>query len=110
MSIEIGVNLEFIRCEDKPFEAGVERAAGIGYKWVEPLVHTGRELLSGAGYYHSFSMEDDALEMKEVLDKHGVKASGLSSHCPLMRPEVSVPYLKQAIRFAAAIGLHTGEI
>ena len=28
-----------------------------------------------------------------------------SSHCPLMRPEVSVPYLRQAIRFAAAIGI-----
>jgi sugar phosphate isomerase/epimerase len=105
MSIEIGVNLEFIRCEDKPFEAGVERAAQIGYKWVEPLVHTGRELLSGAGYYHSYSMEDDAVEMKEVLDKNSVKASGLSAHCPLMRPEVSVPYLQQAIRFAAAIGI-----
>jgi 3-oxoisoapionate decarboxylase len=105
MSIEIGVNLEFIRCEDKPFAAGVERAAQIGFKWVEPLVHTGRELLSGAGYYHSFSMDDDALEMKEILDMHGVQASGLSAHCPLMRPEVSVPYLQQAIRFAAAIGI-----
>lgn len=105
MSIEIGLNLEFIRCEDKDFETGVARAAAIGYKWVEPLVHTGRELLSGAGYYHSFSMEDDALEMKEILDRHGVKASGLSAHCPLMRPEVSVPYLQQAIRFAAAAGI-----
>ena len=105
MSIGIGVNLEFIRCEDKDFETGVARASQIGYKWVEPLVHTGRELLSGAGYYHSFSMEDDALEMKEILDRYGVKASGLSAHCPLMRPEVSVPYLQQAIRFAAAIGI-----
>ena len=26
MSIEAGVNMEFIRCEDKPFAAGVERA------------------------------------------------------------------------------------
>jgi sugar phosphate isomerase/epimerase len=105
MSIEIGVNLEFIRCEDKDFETGVARAAAIGYKWVEPLVHTGRELLSEAGYYHSFSMENDALEMKEILDRHGVQASGLSAHCPLMRPEISVPYLQQAIRFAAAIGI-----
>jgi sugar phosphate isomerase/epimerase len=104
MSIGIGVNMEFIRCEDKPFAAGVERAAQIGYKYVEPMVHNGRELLSEAGYFHSFSMDDDPLEMKEILDRNGVKASGLSAHSPLMRPEVSVPYLQKAVRFAAAVG------
>lgn len=104
MGIDIGVNMEFIRSEDKPFEAGVERAAHLGYKWVEPMVHNGRELLSEAGYFHSFSMDNDPLEMKDILDRHGVRPSGLSSHCPLMRPEISVPYLERAIRFAAAIG------
>jgi len=102
--IHVGVNMEFIRSEDKPFSAGVERAAQIGYKWVEPMVHNGRELLSEAGYFHSFSMDDDPGEMKDVLDRYGVRPSGLSAHCPLMRPEVSVPYLQKAIRFAAAIG------
>lgn len=102
--MEIGVNMEFIRSEDKPFEDGVKRAAQLGYKWVEPMVHNGRELLSEAGYFHSFSMDNDPLEMKEVLDRYSVRPSGLSSHCPLMRPEISVPYLEKAIRFAAAIG------
>ena len=104
MSIEVGVNLEFIRSQDKPFAVGVERAAKLGYRYVEPLVHNGRELLSEAGYFHSFSMDDDPGEMKDILDQHGVKPSGLSAHCPLMRPEVSVPYLQKAIRFADAIG------
>ena len=103
MSIEVGVNMEFIRCEDKPFAVGVQRAAEIGYRYVEPMVHLGRELLSEAGYFHSFSMEEDPLEMKDILERNGVKASGLSAHCPLMRPEISVPYLQNAIRFAAAI-------
>jgi sugar phosphate isomerase/epimerase len=102
--MEIGINLEFIRCEDKPFAAGVERAAQIGYRYVEPIVHNGRELLSEAGYFHSFSMEDDPYEMKDVLDRHGVACSGLSAHCPLMRPEVSVPYLEKAVRLAAVVG------
>lgn len=102
--MEIGINMEFIRSEDKPFEDGVKRAAQLGYKWVEPMVHNGRELLSEAGYFHSFSMDNDPLEMKEVLDRYGVRPSGLSAHCPLMRPEISVPYLEKAIRFAAAIG------
>jgi sugar phosphate isomerase/epimerase len=104
MSIRIGVNMEFIRCEDKPFAAGVERAAQLGFPYVEPMVHNGRELLSEAGYFHSVSMDEEPLEVKEVLDRNGVLPSGLSAHCPLMRPEISVPYLEKAIRFAAVIG------
>jgi len=82
----------------------VECAAKLGYKYVEPMVHNGRELLSEAGYFHSFSLDDDPGEMKDILDQNGVKPSGLSAHCPLMRPEISVPYLQKAIRFAAGIG------
>jgi sugar phosphate isomerase/epimerase len=104
MPIEIGVNMEFIRHEDKAFAAGVERAAQIGFRWVEPMVHNGRELLSEAGYFHSVSLDDEPLEVADVLARNGVRASGLSAHCPLMRPEISVPYLQKAIRFAAAIG------
>ena len=105
MAIGISLNMEFIRCEDRSFRQGVERAAEIGYKMVEPLVHDGRELLSEAGYFHSFSMDDDPLEMKNLLAGHGLKASSLSAHCPLMRPEISVPYLTKAIRFASDLGV-----
>ncbi|MCS6953152.1 MAG: sugar phosphate isomerase/epimerase family protein [Bryobacterales bacterium] len=112
MDIEIGLNLEFIRSEDKSFAEGVARAAQLGYRYCEPLVHSGYELLSGGGYYHSFSMLDDPYEMKDVLDQHGLKLSALSAHSPLMRPEVAIPYLEQAIRFAAVAGapvLNTDE-
>lgn len=104
MAIDLGLNLEFIRCEDKPFAGGVQRAAELGYQWVEPMVHDGRELLSEAGYFHSFSMDNDPFEMKDVLAEWRVKPSALSAHSPLMRPEISVPYLEKAIRLAAAIG------
>ncbi|MBL8217666.1 MAG: sugar phosphate isomerase/epimerase [Bryobacterales bacterium] len=104
MSIDVGINLEFIRCEDKPFAEGIRRAAELGFRYVEPMVHNGRELLSEAGYFHSFSMDNDPLEMKDILESNGVKPSGLSAHTPLMRPEISVPYLEKAIRLAAAIG------
>jgi sugar phosphate isomerase/epimerase len=50
-------------------------------------------------------MDNDALEMKEILDKYKVQASGLSAHTPLMKPEISVPYLRRAIRFGAEIGV-----
>jgi len=99
-----GINMEFIRCEDKSFAAGVERAAQIGYRYIEPMVHNGRELLSEAGYFHSVSMDEDPLTIRDICDANHVLCSGLSAHCPLMRPEISVPYLEKAIRFAATLG------
>jgi sugar phosphate isomerase/epimerase len=102
--ISIGINLEFVRHADKSFEWGVAKAAELGYEYVEPMVHWGRELLSEAGYFHSVSMLDDPYRIKRACEKHGVKCSGLSAHTPLIKPEIAVEYLKQAIRFAAEIG------
>jgi len=102
--INIGINLEFVRHNDKSFEWGVEKAAELGYTHVEPMVHLGRELLSEAGYFHSVSMYDDPLRIKRACEKAKVKLSGLSSHTPLCKPEIGTEYLKQAIRFAAECG------
>jgi len=102
--IKIGINLEFVRHADKTFEWGVAKAAELGYDYVEPMVHWGRELLSEAGYFHSVSMLDDPLRIKRACAKAGVKLSGLSTHTPLTKPEIGVEYLKQAIRFAAEAG------
>jgi len=55
----IAVNMEFCRSADKSFEAGAKIASEIGYKYIEPMVHTGYELLSEVNYFHSFSMEED---------------------------------------------------
>lgn len=102
--VKIGVNMEFVRHQDKSFEWGVERAAQLGYEYVEPMVHWGRELLSEAGYFHSVSMLDDPYRIKRACEKAGIRISGLSTHCPLCKPEISVEYLKQAVRFAAECG------
>jgi sugar phosphate isomerase/epimerase len=95
--IFLGVNMEFVRHHDKPFAWGVEKAAEIGYEYIEPMVHLGRELLSEARYFHSVSMYDDPRWVRDLCDKHNIKLSGLSSHTPLCKPEISVEYLKQAV-------------
>ena len=96
--------MEFVRSSEKPFAVGVEWAAKMGYKFVEPMLHNGRELMSEGGYYHSVSMEEDPHFTKDILDRHGLKSSAVSAHCPLMRPEVSVMYLQRAIQYAAVLG------
>ena len=102
--IHIGINLEYVRHEDKPFEWGVRMAAELGFTHIEPMVHLGRELLSEGGYFHSVSMLDDPLRIKRACEAHKLKLSGLSAHSPLCKPDISVNYLKQAIRFAAECG------
>jgi sugar phosphate isomerase/epimerase len=102
--IKLGVNMEFVRHHDKDFEWGVKKAAEIGYEYVEPMVHLGRELLSEAGYFHSVSMYDDPLMIKEICDQNKIRMSGLSAHTPLCKPEIGVEYLKMAIRWAAQAG------
>lgn len=96
--------MEFCRSADKSFEAGVQIAAELGYKYVEPMVHTGWELLSEVHYFHSFSMEEDPLLMREICDRHGIKVSSFSGHSPLMKPEAAVPRLTRSILFADALG------
>lgn len=98
---KITLNMEYCRSADKSFEAGVEIAADLGYEYIEPMVHTGWELLSEVNYFHSFSMEEDPLLMKEICDKYGIKVSSLSAHSPLMKPEAAVSRLTRAAVLAS---------
>jgi len=100
----IAANMEFVRSADLGFAAGVKIAAELGYAWVEPMVHTGYELLSEVGYFHSFSMEEDPLLMKEICDSAGVGVSSLSAHSPLMKPEAAVSRLTRAAVLADYVG------
>src|SRR3954453_2754155 len=80
------------------------KAAHLGFEYVEPMVHHGRELLSAAGYFHSVSLLDDPFRVADAAAEHGLRLSALSAHGPLARPDVSLDYLRQAVRFAGEAG------
>lgn len=101
---KISLNMEFCRSADKSFKEGIQIASELGYEWVEPMVHTGWELLSEVGYFHSFSLEEDPLLMKEICDQYGVRVSSLSSHSPLMKPEAAVDRLTRSAVLASMVG------
>jgi len=101
--IQIGLNMEFVRHHDMSFVAGVAKAAELGYQWIEPMVHLGRELMSEAGYFHTISMFEDPLDILAICEKYGVRCSSVSAHTPLCKPDISVNYLRSAIRFAAEL-------
>lgn len=104
-NIFIGINTEYSRSSDKPFEWAVEHAAEMGYEYIEPMVHFGRELMSEAGYFHTVSLFDDPYRIKDACDGAGLKISAFQSHGPLGRPDVHGEYIKLAIRTAAEIGV-----
>ena len=101
---KISLNMEFCRSPDKSFEAGVRIASELGYRRTEPMVHTGWELLSEVNYFHSFSMEEDPLPMKEICDRYGVKVSNLSAHSPWMKPGEAVDRLTRTAVLASLVG------
>jgi hypothetical protein len=96
--VGIGLNLEAVRTSHKSFERGVQFAAELGYRSIEPMVQWGRELLGEARYFHSVSMLDDPLRIRNACEKNGLKLSALSSHCQLSKPDIAAEYPKQAAR------------
>ena len=102
--IHIGINLEFVRHEDKNFEWGVARppnwAMSTSSRWftgaasssARPAISTASRCLT------------TRCASRRACAGAGVKLSGLSAHTPLCKPEIGVEYLKQAIRFAAECG------
>jgi sugar phosphate isomerase/epimerase len=96
--------MEFVRHADRSFEWGMAKAAELGFEYVEPMVHWGRELLSEAGYFHSVSMLDDPFRVRRAAEENGLRLSALSAHSPLCHPEISTDYLRQAVRFAHECG------
>jgi len=103
-SYRIAVNMEFVRSADKGFEEGVRIASELGYQYIEPMVHTGWELLSEVHYFHSFSLEEDPLLMPDICDRYEIEVASISGHSPLMKPEAAVPRLTRAIVLADSVG------
>ncbi len=102
---KLGINLEFSRHHDMSFEAAVKKAAEIGYRYVEPMVHLGRQLLSEGGFFHSVSLSEDPLAIREYCREQGVEIAALSSHSHLCKPDFAVEYLRQGIRWAGEMAV-----
>jgi len=110
MGMKLGINLEFVRHADKSLEWGVNKAAEIGYEYVEPCFLMGRCLLSNAGYCHVTSMDTDPQKILAMMKNAGVKMSGLSTHSDLLSPEFGVLYARKGIHYAKALNLNIVQI
>lgn len=98
--MQLAVNVDFVRPENRSFAEALDLSADIGYSLVEPYVSPGYDILAEYNYYHMVSLEEDPLKYREWMDERGLDTLSFSSHAPLMKPEASVRWLRESIRWA----------
>jgi sugar phosphate isomerase/epimerase len=105
--IELGMHTDNWRTLSGSFHTGVESALKHGLSHIEFGVINGQYFVQGLGYDPAISLQSNPRALKRYLDKTGLKVSQIDAAFPLMGPDGSifgVPYVQQAIRFAAEIG------
>ena len=75
----ITANMEFVRSADLDFRKGIVVARKLGYHYIEPMVHTGHELLSEVGVRQPLSEARELTESTHTL-RAGV-LTNLLKHC-----------------------------
>ena len=106
-----GLNLEFARSENLSLEEALRKAAGLGYRFVEPYVYTPVELpinshlalRSESPYHHIHAEQTDLAAVNRLRRELGLGFSAIDAHASLLLPQVGVPYLRRAIDVAAEL-------
>jgi sugar phosphate isomerase/epimerase len=101
--MHIGINLEFVRHADKSFAYGGQRAAEMGYRYIEPCFLMGTCLHSNLGYCHIRSLDTDPQYFQEFCQQRQLKISGVSSHSDLLDTRIGVEYARKGILYARAL-------
>jgi sugar phosphate isomerase/epimerase len=105
--IELGMHTDNWRTLSGNLHTAVESAVKYGLSHIEFGVINGQYFVQGLGYEPSISLQSNPKALRRFLDKNGLKVSQIDAAFPLMGPEGSslgVPYVQQAIRFAAELG------
>jgi sugar phosphate isomerase/epimerase len=105
--IELGMHTDNWRTLSGNFQAAVDSAVKYGLSHIEFGVIQGQYFVQGLGYDPAVSLQSNPRALRRRLDAKGLKVSQIDAAFPLMGPEGSslgVPYIQQAIRFAAEIG------
>jgi sugar phosphate isomerase/epimerase len=105
--IELGMHSDNWRQLSGNLEAAIQSAVKHGLSHLEFGVIHGQYFVHGLGYDPSVSLLSNPRALKRHLDNTGLRVSQIDAAYPMMGPEGStfaVPYVQQAIRFAAEIG------
>jgi sugar phosphate isomerase/epimerase len=105
--IELGMHTDNWRTLSGNFQTAVDCALRHGLKFIEFGLISGQYFVQGLGYDPAISLQSNPRALRKQLDSRGLAVSQIDAAFPMMGPEGStfgVPYVQQAIRFAAEIG------
>ncbi len=105
--IHLGMHTDNWRPLSGSFQMAVDSAVKYGLTHIEFGVIHGQYFVNGLGYDPAVSLYSNPRRLRRILEQRGLQVSQIDAAFPMMGPEGSafgVPYVQQAIRFAAEIG------
>lgn len=105
--LKLGMHTDNWRPISGNFQAALDSAVKYRLDTIEFGVIDGQYFVQGLGYDPAISLRSNPRALRKKLDGLGLAVSQIDAAFPLMGPEGSVhgvPYIQQAIRFAAEIG------
>jgi sugar phosphate isomerase/epimerase len=105
--IALGMHTDNWRTLSGNFQTAIDSAVAHRLPFIEFGVIDGQYFVNGLGYDPAVSLRSNPRALKRLLDEKGLKVSQIDAAYPMMGPEgasCGVPYIQQAIRFAAEIG------
>ncbi|MHC4389333.1 MAG: hypothetical protein ACYSX1_12115, partial [Planctomycetota bacterium] len=102
--MKIGIHTDNYRLESRSAEYCFDSIARIGAKYTELNMMQGFDLFQGQGFIPNVSMHEDPFEIREMLEKRGLKASCLDAHYPLWSYRC-IEHMRMAILFADQMGV-----
>lgn len=102
--IKLGVNTDNWRHEDKSVDYCFEVIAKHGIEYCELEAVGGAEFFSALGFAPFIPLDSDPLELRQRLDKYGLKASQLDVSYPINRWEC-IEFIQRGIIYAGLLGV-----
>ena len=102
--MQIGIHTDNYRLECRSPDYCFDSIAKIGAKYTELNMMQGHDLFEGHGFSPNISMCEDPFEIREMLDKRGLKVSCLDAHYPLWSYRC-IEHMRTAILFADQMGV-----
>jgi sugar phosphate isomerase/epimerase len=105
--IALGMHTDNWRTLSGNLETAAEAAVRYRLSHLEFGVIHGQYFVQGLGYDPAVSLQSNPRALRRYLDGKGLRVSQIDAAFPMMGPEgasFGVPYVQQAIRFAAELG------
>jgi len=102
--MKMGIHTDNYRLESKSLEYCLDSISKIGAKYTELNTLWGFDFFEGLHFIPNISLYEDPFEIRDMVDKYGLKISCLDAHYPIWSYRC-VEYMRMAVLFADQMGV-----